>query len=243
MSALAQRLGRAEAALSEQYAGLTPEQRFQLILAAGVRGDEAEQGRLANAGQRITLTMPDHAPFSLAFLELSQSMFLEVLDTATEYTDTLQQLANAAAIGTGEAEGARTDGEGEDAELASDLGVNTGAAGPGADDWPITERWSDLAMLLGYTLKNKCEAWRLFCQRLNVPPFATWQHLPGYDRVERAWALAENVAFVPEGMLRWLNHMRPEGEPEVTNEPFDAKEGAAALDRSFRERVRWWGGQ
>ncbi len=37
-------------AVARHYALLTPEERFQLILAAGARGDDAEQDRLIRAG-------------------------------------------------------------------------------------------------------------------------------------------------------------------------------------------------
>jgi hypothetical protein len=54
-------------AVARHYDCLTPEERFRLIEAAGGRGDTAEQDRLANVGQRITLSMRDFAPFALAF--------------------------------------------------------------------------------------------------------------------------------------------------------------------------------
>src|SRR5207247_6346448 len=46
---------------------------------------EAESVRLANAGGRITLSMPDHSPFAHAFNELSLLTFIELLDDAAFY--------------------------------------------------------------------------------------------------------------------------------------------------------------
>ena len=54
-------------AVARHYGKLTPEERFALILAAGGR-EEAKQDRLINAGGRITLSMPDHAPSARACL-------------------------------------------------------------------------------------------------------------------------------------------------------------------------------
>jgi hypothetical protein len=46
---------------------------------------------------------------------------------------------------------------------------------------------------------------------LHLPPFLLRQELPGFDRLQRALALAKEAAFVPEGMLCWLNAIRPAG--------------------------------
>src|SRR4051794_6382524 len=71
--------------LARHYARLTPEERFRLILAAEARGDEVERGRLAVAGQRIALSMPDYAPFIHAFDEMALVVFIELLDLAASY--------------------------------------------------------------------------------------------------------------------------------------------------------------
>jgi hypothetical protein len=56
-------------------------------------------------------------------------------------------------------------------------------------------RLLDMAFVAGYMLKTKTTGWKLFCDRLCVPPFLLWETLPGYDRLERAWKTAEHVAF------------------------------------------------
>jgi hypothetical protein len=58
-------------AVARHYSNLTAEERFRLILAAGASGDEAERDRLVSAGQRITLSVQDHAPYAHAFDELA----------------------------------------------------------------------------------------------------------------------------------------------------------------------------
>ena len=74
-------------AVAKNYGQLTSEERFRLILAAGARGDDAEQDRLARAGQRLTLTMPDHAPYGHAFNELATLTFIELLEEAVRYVE------------------------------------------------------------------------------------------------------------------------------------------------------------
>ena len=91
-------------------------------------------------------------------------------------------------------------------------------------------------------LRTKANGWKLFCERLNVPPFLLWEAFPGFDRVQRALARTEKAAFVPEGFLRWLNHVRPKGEPALTAVPLTVEGVAAANEEAFRKRVEWWGG-
>ena len=73
--------------LAKKYSSLTPEERFRLILAASGRGDEAERDRLAHAGGRITLSMPEHAPYAQAFNDVSLLTFMELLDEAASYQE------------------------------------------------------------------------------------------------------------------------------------------------------------
>lgn len=78
---------------------------------------------------------------------------------------------------------------------------------------------------------------------MNLPPFSAWEGLPGFDRLQFALALAEKAAFCPAGMVRWLNRIRPEGEPEATAERLiSAAKAAAGPEARFRQRVERWGG-
>ena len=110
---------------------------------------------------------------------------------------------------------------------------------PGQEDRFLT---LDLVLASGYVLRTKANGWKLFCERLNVPPFLMWEVLPGFERLQRALARTEKAAFVPEGFLRWLNHVRPKGEPKLTAVPLTVERMAAANEEAFRRRVEWWGG-
>ena len=69
-----------------------------------------------------------------------------------------------------------------------------------------------------------------------------WEKLPGFSRFQRALELAENVAFVPKGFLRWLNRIQPAGEPEVTEISMTAEGQAEAHQKAFQQLVQWWSG-
>lgn len=214
-------------AVARHYDRLTPEERFRLMLAASGRGDDAERDRLANAGARITLSMRDHAPYAHAFDELALLVYVELVDEAARYLDAFERADDGrdlCGIPEDEAEEA-SEGEGCD-----------------ADGRPPWRRYLDLALAAGYVLRTKADGWQRFCQRLNVPPWLLWDGLPGCDRLQRALALTERAAFVPEGFVRWLNAVRPADAPELTAAPLTVDGIAAATETAFRQRAAWWGG-
>jgi hypothetical protein len=54
--------------------------------------------------------------------------------------------------------------------------------------------------------------------------------------------MAERAAFATEGLVLWLNRVRPAGSPAITAVPHTAETLAAELERMFREGAAWWGG-
>lgn len=221
--------------LAKNYGCLSPEERFRLILAAHGRGDEAERDRLVRAGDRIHLSMQDHAPHADAFNELAMLMFIELLEEAALYHDAFERCHQEEPEGSEEAEGKRD----PDGEADANAGEDHAATNPDCSTW---DRYFDLFLASGYELRAELEGWKLFCEKLNIPPFLLWEVLPGFDRLQRALALAEKAAFTPEGFLRWLNRIRPAGQPELTTVPLTAEAVAKAAEEAFRKRVEWWGG-
>jgi hypothetical protein len=115
-----------------------------------------------------------------------------------------------------------------------------------ADKLPLWEQ-ADLVNAIGFFFKAKLVGWKLFCQRWNAAPVALWEHgdYPGLDRIKRAWALVHGGLAFPTtaDLVRWLNTVRPIGEPELTEaEIMTAERIADSLDAEFRACVRWWGG-
>jgi hypothetical protein len=216
------------APLAKNYKCLTPEERFRLILAASGRGDDTERDRLAHGGGKITLSLPDHAPYAQAFNDLAFLTFIELLEEAAHYQEAF----------------ALTDkfGDDEDEEESEDGSEETDAQVDEGPKEPVWSRALDIALAAGYMLRTKANGWKLFCERLNVPPLLIWEIHPGFERVQRALALAEKAAFNAEGFLRWLNRVRPKGAPELTTVPLTAEGVADANAKAFRHRVEWWGG-
>lgn len=219
-------------AIAKHYASLTAQERFRLIYAAGARGDKAEQGRLVCAGRSITLSMPEHTPHAHAFGELSLHTFLFLLDEAASYYEAFELSREAEIEVINDDESEDTDAEEVEAEDIAE-----------EEDSPV-DKWFRSALVIGFLLKTEGDGWKLFCERLSIPPFADWNFLPGFHRLQCALAGAEKAAFVPEGMVRWLNSRRPTGKPELTAlPPHLTSEGIAdTYAEWFQARVKWWGG-
>jgi hypothetical protein len=222
-------------AVTKHYNRLTPEERFRLIVAAGVRGDQAEQARLVNSGKRITLSMSDHSPYGHAFWELALIAFIQLLEDAGDYLECLQHSADDAELVEEAHFGERPD---EDSQGEADA---TDGEGPAEKAGLVP--CLDIALGLGYMLRARVDGWKLFCARLTIPPFAMWEKLPGFDRLQRALAAADGsdgspaVAFTATGMLRWLNSVRPKGRPPRTEVPLTAETVARQKEELFREGV------
>jgi hypothetical protein len=222
--------------LANNYKSLKPDERYRLILAASGRGDVVERERLSRSAERITLSMQDYAPYAHAFGELALYTFIELVEEAAQYREDFELWKLAREDARDEAGNSDEEDELEEAPdevLLEDVDE---------EQMRLFELYSGLTLASGYMLRATAEGWKLFCERLNVPPFLHLEMLPGFERLQGALALAERVAFVPEGFLRWLNRIRPKGEPELRELRLTAEAVAKAMDGALRERVRWWGG-
>ncbi len=217
-------------AVAKHFDCLTPEERFRLILAASARGDEAERDRLVRMGDRITLSMPQHAPYAHALEELSWLTFVELLEEAALFQDAL--------VRTDETRNAFASDAEEEVEDTSEL-MDDAEDGRQLEIW---DRWYSLALAAGYMLRIKVGGWQLFCKRLGLSPFSLWEGLPGFERLQRTIALTDRIAFTPEGFLRWFNRIRPPGSTEHTEVPLTVEGSADTADKIFRARVEWWRG-
>ncbi len=181
-------------AIARNYDKLSPEERFRLILAASGRGDEAERDRLLRTGKRISLSMPDHSCHAHAFDELATLIFVELLEETAKYHDAM----DAFDLDAGD-EAIEYDDEPKDSDKSPEADTRELMEEHGRPPWA---RWLAIAYAQGYVLRSKVEGWKLFCERLNVPPFYLWEGLPGFDRLQRTLSVVEEAAFTSEDFLR-----------------------------------------
>jgi hypothetical protein len=238
-------------AAARLYHELRPLERLALIMAAEVRGDEADEARLRASSLHITLNTRDYQPFAAAFSELSHLFYIELQALICDYRETWD-LANAIerdAAGTSDPEGERerhtdddvasmTDSSAQ-SSVTADAGANE--ADGRAHEPSLAERTVRLACALGFVFKTKVSGWTLFCGEWKLPPFANWKLLPGYVRFEQTLREVENCE--PEDLLSFLNCRRPKGEPSATTLELSPQTVAAQLGEIFKERAAWWGGK
>jgi len=224
-------------AAAKYYHCLTPEERFRLLLAASARGDAAERARLISAGQTIRLVMADHAPYAAAFHEVALALFTDLVEEAAVYQDASRRVDAVAFEEAAEA--------GQQPDAASSGIAPADSVARSKSMWL---RCLDLALAAGYVLRAKVDGWKLFCTRLTMPPFAQWEGWPGLERLKRALVLAEGsdalpgAAFEAEGMLRFLNGIRPQREPELAQVQLTARAIADELEGIYRTTVAHQGG-
>jgi hypothetical protein len=231
--------------LSKLYSTLKPEERFRLILAASSRGDYAEGSRLAAASKPLELKVQDYIPWALSFTEMAMIIFMELVELAAKHQDSLNHWCQAREVKQqASAEGDSVD----DSEATSEIADSPEAEGPSEDDRYDMQLLSAY-LAVGFSLKTKITGWKLFCERLNVPPFTIWKSFPGYDRFEAAMMRVEGTegrfpaAFPPEAMLRFLQNLRPEGTPELSMAGLMSAEAVAKeLDEMLRTGVKQFGG-
>ena len=145
--------------------------------------------------------------------------YIELLEEAARYLELLER--------------ADAFGDDDEDEQSPETEADADPAQEDSRGRPAWQRSLDLAPAAGFVLRMKAEGWKRFCERIGVPPFVLWEALPGFDRLHRAVALTEKVAFVPEGFLRWLNAVRPAGDPELSEIPLTTEGVADAADRTL----------
>ena len=156
------------------------------------------------------------------FWDLALFVFIELLEDAADYLECLQHSTDDA-----------------DCIEEAEFGERPEEDSQGEAD--ATD--GDITLGLGYMLRARVDGWKLFCARLTIPPFAVWEKLPGFDRLQRALAAAEgsdglpSVAFTATGMLRWINSVRPKGRPPLTESRLTAETIARHAEELFREGV------
>jgi hypothetical protein len=217
--------------LAKRYGALTVEERFRLIMAAVGRGDAAEKDRLAYAARRTLFSVADYGPLARAFGELALLTYLDLLARAADYLECLEW-----ALDNPPPDRAGSEAEGDTAGAGA-AGTD---AGPecDADRAPTGQRARDLALLSGYEIKARFDGWNLFCERWNVPPhLATWEGLPGFDRLQDALELAGEARVSRERFWECLiGQSHAAGELELPDTGLMSPEACADF---LEARFRW----
>jgi hypothetical protein len=185
--------------------------------------------------------MPDQAPYAEAFDEFALLTLIELLEEVARFHDAWLRVCDA--------DDDEDDEDDDEEQAGSALTARETDTPDGSDrdqvpcaNRPAAERLLDLALAAGYMLRVKADGWKLFCDRLSVPPLRLWEETPGYQRVMGCLEIAERAAFTADGFLRWLNDVRPAGAPRVTALTLTADMLADSLEGVYRKRAKYHAG-
>ena len=111
-----------------------------------------------------------------------------------------------------------------------------------AGDRQLRTQLFDMVWSAGFRLRTKVDGWKQFCKQMRIHPFLSWRSCPGFKKIERALEYTKKAAFGHEEYLQSLNARRQATMLEFTEVPLTAATFAEAIEETFRDRVRWWGG-
>ena len=67
--------------MTRHYEKLTPRERFSLIVAAGIRGDEADREKLMRSAPKKAFSVPNHRGYAEGFADVGNVYIAQQLDT------------------------------------------------------------------------------------------------------------------------------------------------------------------
>jgi len=199
--------------LTKLYDQLTPHERLPLIIAAGVRGDQAEQQRLSASAPKERYQAPNYYRLSRALKEAVYLHLLTLLDLAALFWGgwgLWNGLGLANAADTGRRKRPRRKAEAE-----------------GSLGW-----WAHgICRYYAARFVAHVEGWKLFCSELHIDPEVQLQFMIGWLTILQTEKQARALAFSPEEAARFVQLRRFSAEgndsPERGPVPVETAEALA----------------
>jgi hypothetical protein len=196
--------------LTNLYDRLTPRERLPLVLAAGARGDEAEQERLSGSAPRARFEVPDYYNLAQALRKAGDFHLLTLLDLAASFWQwwglwMLHGVRNESAEGIKKRQGPKARPE---------KARETRAGG--------------IACYYAARFVAHVDGWQQFCSELHVDPEVQLNFMPGWDTITRTLEQARPLAFSPEEAARFvlLETVSPEGDASLERGPVPVETAA-----------------
>lgn len=213
--------------LAKLYGHLTARERLPLIMAAAVRGDEAERRRLVQSAPKIGFQVPDYFGLGSALAEAANLYLLTLLDLAAHFW----QCWGLWLAPWGRAE----------------TGKDSGSA-KAEDDEHREFRLYCMVRYHAYRFVVHVDAWEQFCSELKIDPDAGLDFMPGWDMITRTGAKARELAFSREEATMFLLGEAVEREGDEAEETIlpevETAEGLAkAWHTIIAEREKWLAGK
>jgi hypothetical protein len=210
-------------ALAKHYGHLTARERLPLIMAAAIRGDEAERQRLMASAPKVRLQVSDHFGLGSALTEVVNLHLLMLLELAASFWQWW---------GVWLAPKSGTDGQGtKKAKVAADKDREFSAY--------------CMVRFYAYRFLVHVDAWKQFCCELSIDAEAPLSYMPGWDMISRTGEQARELAFAREDATLFIlskgfksERIESDEGPRVETTEGLAKVWHTVLD----EGVKWWAG-
>jgi hypothetical protein len=172
--------------LTNLYDRLTPLERLPLVIAAGARGDQAEQERLSGSAPRERFEVPNYYGLAQALLQAGDFHLMTLLDLAANFWQwwglwMLYTVCSEQANGTDQCPGAKTKAE---------KARQTRAGG--------------IACYYATRFVAHVEGWKQFCSDLHLDPEVQLNFMPGWDTITRTFEHARQLAFSHEEAIGFV---------------------------------------
>ena len=202
--------------LAKLYDTLTPKERLPLIIAAGARGDSAEQHRLGTSAPTQSVMFPNYYPLAEALEKAVFYHMLTLLDLAAHFW----QWWGLSMCRVLKDSGAAAEHKPRRRRAAADL----------VKDW----RTASLPRYYAARFVAHVDGWKQFCTELKIDPEVQLQLLIGWDMVQRTEKEAREQGFDAEEAARFvrLETVPVEGNDSVERGPTPV-ETAAELARAW----------
>jgi len=199
--------------LAKLYDQLTARERLPLIIAAGARGDDAEQKRLSASAPQETYSVPHHFGLAKALQHCVDLHQLALLDLAAKFWQwwgmwMLRGLQADTEDGTAKR---------RRAQLAADEAEEVRSYG--------------IVRFFASRFVNHVDGWKRFCATLHVEPLVQLEGMLGWQTIQSTEANARKLAFTADQAACFVASETTPGEgpdaPECGPLPVDSAEALA----------------
>jgi hypothetical protein len=166
--------------LAKLYDQLTPRERLPLIMAAGARGDEAEQKRLCASAPKEAYEVPNYYGLAKALKEAGYFHLLTLLDLAANFWQWWGLWASYVLRAPGET-ATKKSRRGQKESLQR-----------------LERRAGGIVRYYASRFVAHVEGWKQFCSELQIDPEAQLNFMIGWETIRRTEESARNLAFTDE---------------------------------------------
>ena len=189
--------------LAELYDQLTPRERVPLIVAAGARGDQAEQKRLIDSAPKEAYEVPNYYGLAKALKEAGDFHLLTLLDLAANFWQWWGLWTSYLLRGPAET-GTKNSRRGQNKSLQR-----------------LERRADGIVRYYASRLVAHMEGWKKFCSELQIDPEAQLHFMIGWETIRRTEESARDLAFSDEeaSLFVHFESVAVEGDDSLEKEP------------------------